>query len=239
MSRKSKVRIVRRAVHRYLESQELHKKVEDMEEDIKSVDGFITQLESKCDSIENYYGVGYKIINAQIHGLHLLEEHLNNRLAVKKKQCIPLSLLREIISDDVIKTEGMVISIIKTYLNTKEGGDSIPACKDSLSMELWHKGMSHRKSDEQASMIVHSIFSKLGFIDKDKDGKETDPVIINTRKVNEPKYQREAYGGYLRNQSRTKTKVQGIRQLNFFIPKGGTNQYLYWYRNKFFIQLKF
>lgn len=234
MNRSGKVRIVRRAVHQYLRSRELYKDTKDMGQDIKSVDGAITQLESKRDSIEDFYGVGYKIISAQIHGLRLLEEHLNDRLAVKKEQCLPLSLLREIILEEGIKTEGMVISILKTYLNMKEGEDSISACKDALSMELFRNGMKHRQADEQASNIVHSLFRELGFIDKEKG-----TTFINTRKRRSPKYQNTTHGGYLRNRPRPETKEKGIEQLNFFIPKGGTNQYLYWYRNKFFIQLKF
>ena len=188
MNKRAKLRVLRRATYRYFKSRGLHKNKEDIKQDIKSVNGAIAQLESKRDKIKDFYGVGYKIIHAQIQGLRLLEKSLEDKLVEKRQLRIPLSFLRDIINDSDIKTEGMVIILVKTYLNIAEGEDVIVACKDSLSRELSRNGMSHRGADETASNIVNLHFGG--------------DSIINTRKNKENKYQKAVRGGYLRNQSR-------------------------------------
>lgn len=192
MNKRAKFRVLRRAVHRYLQSRDLHKSIKDMEQDIKSVDGAIARREAERESIEDFYGVDYKILHAEIKGLLSLKEQLHDKLVMKKEQCIPLSLLREIIYEDGIRTEGIMINIIKTYLNLEAGEDTRTACKDTVSLELSRNGMSLREADEQASIIVNSI------LDRDSN------VLINTRKKREPKYQNGTHGGYLRNQPRPK-----------------------------------
>ncbi len=191
-NRRAKFRVLRRAVHRYLQSRDLHKSIKEMEQDIKSVDGAIAQLEAKRDNLKDFYGVGYKITRAKLQGLYPLEEQLQDRLVMKKEQCIPLSLLREIIYEDGIKTEGTMINIIKTYLNFEAGEDTRVDCKDAVSLELSHNGMSHREADEQSSIIVNSI------LDRDSN------ILINTRKSKKPVFKKATHGGYLRNQPRPK-----------------------------------
>ena len=185
--------MVIRAIREYLEHRHLPS-MDRIENDIETVKRIIESKIRKYDSASTT--LGQRIVKAELYGVEQLLSELKTNLATKNLIDLPLSLIRDIISDNDINTPSMVKLIIKTYLNLQIEenkrkrreilvGFRLAASKDLFRCPQGRGGMSLQDTDRRATTITDFYF-------------KTEGETSNSRKYKGEKFFYFSFGGYIK-----------------------------------------